>query len=983
MLSKITMLKKRYPLHLQIAVLFTLLIVFIGSTIVIFSHNQLSRITEASTNRQYQRIGEAIATELSSVTRNMMMSVNIMAEVYTEQETLEQRMASIAPFFEILQQNDYANSIYSAYPDGDFFIIRRLYNVNRILFHAPDQAQWLVHSYRYLDTLPEKQEIYLDKERKIISQKRVDYDNYDPRIRSWYQLAEKNDSLTTSPLYTFKGTGEMGFTYSIKAINSNAIIGLDVSLAQLSNFLKQNLPAGSQAAIINSANETIASHPPPTSSNPDDKQLNKIEKMPVLSTLLNTRKTYASDQQGQSTVFSVQGEEWYGSVVNFNDQKNQYQLAIATPSAYLTKDAKSIRDRSTLIAFVLLLISLPLVWYFSLRISRPLIRLRQDADAISHLHFDKRPDEHSIIEEVNDLHKSMSKMKLTLKQFISMGSLLSAKDNFPLQMQGLLNEINKIADMRGGVIFLSDKEGELFSPIAFNWEHHVASTDDISPLPFDKDNPTSFWQVLEGNAVSGCLDQQNIPSQITLLLQQHLPLRYIAVPMQTHEQKMMGFLLLFSPSGLNAEREKAKIQLINALVGSLSVTIETQYLLQEQKNLLNAFIELIAGAIDTKSAYTGGHCHRVPVITKMLAKAAVDAQDGPFADFKLSVSEWEELHTACWLHDCGKITTPEAIVDKATKLELIYDRIHEVRMRFEVLKREKEIGYLHKYIELPESDQQQLSDELQQLDNDFYFIAQCNVGGEFLSDGAISRIQQIAQYQWTRTLDDRSGIANEELMRKTRQPAANLPIQEPILSDKEEHIVYREAKDTQPENYHFKLKEPKLLYNHGEIYNLSIRRGTLSEEERYKINEHIIQTIIMLKKLPFPRAMANVPVIAGGHHERMDGKGYPYQLNYTQMSLTARMLAIADVFEALTADDRPYKPGKLLSESLNIMTNMVNENHLDRELFILFLQSGIWHDYAMKNMKNEKIDAIDINLLLEKIGPQIISLDNQISKALG
>ncbi len=406
------------------------------------------------------------------------------------------------------------------------------------------------------------------------------------------------------------------------------------------------------------------------------------------------------------------------------------------------------------------------------------------------------------------------------------------------------------------------------------------------------------------------------------------------------------------------------------------MSVETQRLLQEQKNLLNAFIQLIAGAIDAKSAYTGGHCQRVPEITKMLAKAAVNVKEGPFADFTLSDNEWEELHTACWLHDCGKITTPEFVVDKSTKLELIYDRIHEVRMRFEVLKREKEIIFLHRHatIMASEADQQLLADELRQLDEDFYFIANCNVGGEFMSDEAIARIQQIARYHWTRTLDDNAGIANEERVRKSRQPTSSLPVQEPMLADKEEHIIYRENKDRRPEYYDFKVPEPTLLYNRGEIYNLSIRRGTLTEEDRYKINEHIMQTIIMLKKLPFPRTMANVPTIAGGHHERMDGKGYPYQLNYTQMSIPVRMMAIADVFEALTAADRPYKPGKLLSEALNIMVNMVNENHLDKEIFILFLQSGIWHEYAIAHLQADKVDVIDVSVLLQRMGHQNITL---------
>ncbi|CNC21335.1 putative chemotactic transducer-related protein [Yersinia frederiksenii] len=981
MLSNLFGLKSRYPLHIQIAVLFTLLIVSIGTVIIIFGHSQLTKLTEISTNRQYQKTGQAIAAELDAVTRPMMMSVNILASMQiTELSTLEQRMNFVGKFIEILKQNTYASAVYSAYPNGDLFMLRRLTDANRLLFHAPEDAEWMIQSNRFLDSLPEKSFIYLDKQQQVIAVMPRDNDNYDPRLRDWFILASASPTLVTSPIYIFKGTGEAGFTYSRQAENKKAIIGLDVSLASLSQFLvRQNLPLDSQAIIINSHGEVIASLPKikgaTTIAATTDKQV------PVLQSLLNAQESRTAannpnDNNGNSIMFEAQNQQWYGAVVDINNNGNKYQLVIATPASYLTADANSIRNHSTFIAFILLMLSLPIVWYFSRKISNPLIRLRQDADSISNLYFEDNQVERSVIEEVDELHKSMSKMKSTLKQFISMGNMLTSESNFVRQMQGLLSETTEIAAMTGGMIFLADKDEGIFTPMAFRWNGENIPVAKMSSLQVIEDNFTTFQPVLEGKTITGTLNKENILSQLNDFLQPYLPLRFIAVPMKTHDEQLLGFLLLFNPYELNTERERSKIQLVNALVGSLSVSVETQRLLQEQKNLLNAFIQLIAGAIDAKSAYTGGHCQRVPEITKMLAKAAVNVKEGPFADFTLSDNEWEELHTACWLHDCGKITTPEFVVDKSTKLELIYDRIHEVRMRFEVLKREKEIIFLHRHatIMASEADQQLLADELRQLDEDFYFIANCNVGGEFMSDEAIARIQQIARYHWTRTLDDNAGIANEERVRKSRQPTSSLPVQEPMLADKEEHIIYRENKDRRPEYYDFKVPEPTLLYNRGEIYNLSIRRGTLTEEDRYKINEHIMQTIIMLKKLPFPRTMANVPTIAGGHHERMDGKGYPYQLNYTQMSIPVRMMAIADVFEALTAADRPYKPGKLLSEALNIMVNMVNENHLDKEIFILFLQSGIWHEYAIAHLQADKVDVIDVSVLLQRMGHQNITL---------
>lgn len=968
-------LKNRYPLHIQIAALFTLLIVSIGTVIIVYNHHQLTKLTEISTQHQYQKIGEAIAAELDAVTRPMIMAANILTSMpITESATLEQRMTFIDKFIEILQQNDYASAVYVAYTDGDMFMLRRLTEANRLLFHAPKDAEWMIQSNRYLDSTPEKSFIYLNSKQKVIAVMPRDNDNYDPRQRDWFILASQTPTLITSPIYIFKGTGEAGFTYSREAENTQAVIGLDVSLASLSQFLvKQNLPPDSQAIIINAHNEVIASLPRQKNGavNPTARK-----QVPVLQTLLDSQTNSNQGQNSKDNInnnsitFEAQGQSWYGSIVDINNNGNQYQLVIATPAAYLTADANSIRNHSTFIAFFLLMLSLPIIWYFSRKISKPLIRLRQDADAISNLHFDEHELDNSVIEEIDELHQSMSKMKLTLKRFISMGHMLTAENNFFRQMQGLLSETTEIAAMNGGIIFLADKDGKVFTPTAFRWGSENIPVSGMSLLQVNDDKFSALRPVLEGKTIAGILNKDNTLSQLHEFLQPYLPLRFVAVPMRTHDEQLLGFLLLFTPYELSAKRERSKIQLVNALVGSLSVSVETQRLLQEQKNLLNAFIELIAGAIDAKSAYTGGHCQRVPEITKMLARAAVNCRQGPFANFNLSENEWEELHTACWLHDCGKITTPEFVVDKSTKLELIYDRIHEVRMRFEVLKREKEIAFLRRYSTMvaSEADQQRLADELRQLDDDFYFIAHCNVGGEFMSDEAIARVQHIANYHWTRTLDDTVGISYEELNRKTRQPTHPLPVQEPVLADKEEHIIYRDNKNKRSKYDGFKVQEPTFLYNRGEIYNLSIRRGTLTEEDRYKINEHIMQTIVMLKKLPFPRSMANVAVIAGGHHERIDGKGYPYQLTDKQMSIPVRMMAIADVFEALTAADRPYKPGKMLSEALNIMVNMVNENHLDRDLFILFLQSRIWHDYAVAHLQADKIDNIDIEILLQRVG---------------
>ncbi|HBC07061.1 MAG TPA: diguanylate cyclase, partial [Rhodospirillaceae bacterium] len=359
---------------------------------------------------------------------------------------------------------------------------------------------------------------------------------------------------------------------------------------------------------------------------------------------------------------------------------------------------------------------------------------------------------------------------------------------------------------------------------------------------------------------------------------------FLTVPLKNSQDEIIGVIQLLNAtdaSGTVIEFSKQIQPLVEALASQAAVALDNQQLLESQRKLLESFIELIASAIDAKSPYTGGHCQRVPELTKMLAKAACDDKDGPFKDFDLTEEQWYELHIGAWLHDCGKVTTPEYVVDKAVKLETIYNRVHEVRMRFEVVKREAEIEYYKALIEGrgdPDALKAELDATLTKIDADWEFIAKANVGDEFMAPEAQDRIREIAKTQWTRTLDDRLGLSFEERKRKDRKPPVPTPAKEYLLADRDDHVVFRDALEpaAQPDNpFGFKLNIPEHKYNFGEIYNLCIARGTLTEEERFKINDHIVQTIIMLEQLPFPKHLKRVPEYAGGHHEKMDGTGYP------------------------------------------------------------------------------------------------------------
>lgn len=582
----------------------------------------------------------------------------------------------------------------------------------------------------------------------------------------------------------------------------------------------------------------------------------------------------------------------------------------------------------------------------------------------------------------------------SFQRLIEIGIALSAERDVNRLMETILLEAKALCNADGGTLYIRTEDDRLKFEIMRTDSLNIAmggtTGKDITFPPVNMYDPETGEKNLKQVASAAALTANSINITDAYEVQDYdfsgtkkfdeqtgyRSKSFLTVPLKNSQDEIIGVLQLLNAKAPDSDEVipfSAEIQpLIEALSSQAAVALDNQQLLESQKLLLDSFIELIASAIDAKSPYTGGHCQRVPELTKMLAKAAVDSDEGSFADFELNEDQWYELHIGAWLHDCGKVTTPEYVVDKSTKLETIYDRIHEVRTRFEVVKRDAVIDYLKALIENKndaETLRTELEERLAKLDDDFAFIAESNMGGEFMAPERVDRLKEIGDLQWTRTLDDRIGISFEEQKRKNLTPAPQLPVVEKLLDDRVDHVISREgasalASDDNP--FGFKLDMPENKFNLGEIYNLSIGRGTLTEEERYKINDHIVQTIIMLEQLPFPKHLKRVPEYAGGHHEKMDGTGYPRKLSKQDMSLPARIMAIADIFEALTAADRPYKPPKKLSDAVKIMSFMKKDAHIDDELFELFLTSGIYKDYAERFLDPAQIDDVDISQYLSK-----------------
>ncbi len=969
---------RRFPLHVHISTLFLVLILLVGGVIGGLGLKISRDILESTANQLDARIDAETLAEFSNLLGPAEMATRLVSfDGITQAASLEARLGNLGFMREALNNSPALTSIYVGYANGDFFMVRRIWNdENRNFFKAPGGTAYIVQSIEHAPGGSSGRFIYFDDKLAILhSEDRPDYPQaYDPRTREWYKAATVASGQIKTPPYLFFTTREAGITIANRANRGDAVVGADIRLATLNASLaRQKVTPGSHIVLANARGQTIAyedfSKAVKLPDTPDGQPvLASIAELgiPVLAQLAPALEK-ANESAAQSLTLDVAGETWRNSIhpIKLEGIPKPLFMITAIPDKELMASAHTLVRQLLLAMGAVILLAIPITWMLAKGISEPLRHLAGEADAIRRFEFSNPINVKSLVLEVNDLTVTMDSMKRTIRRFLDISMVVAAENDFDKLLPRLLTETLPAADADAGILYLAD--GEQLLPTTALQADGIALPVTAGSIEARTAGPLLGAALAANAARAAPLTDEDVAA---LGLQQLIaasPASHaIAVPLLNRRHQLVGAMLLLRRS----DADSARLNFVEALSGSVAVSLESKELIKAQKMLFEAFIQLIAGAIDAKSPYTGGHCARVPELTKMLARAACAETSGTFKDFQLGDEEWEAVHVAAWLHDCGKVTTPEYVVDKATKLETLYDRIHEVRMRFEVLKRDAEIACLKSLADgRPEPEARaELAEQLAGLDDDFAFIAGCNEGGEFMAADKLERLKQIAALTWTRTLDDRIGISHEEKERKARTPAPRLPVQETLLADRPEHVFERAARDRMPADnkWGFRMAVPEVLYNKGELYNLGVARGTLSEEERYKINEHIVQTLIMLTQLPFPKHLRNVPEIAAGHHEKMDGTGYPRRLLKDEMSPVARMMAIADIFEALTAVDRPYKKGKTLSEAIKIMSFMKKDQHIDPELFDLFLRSGVYREYAERFMKPEQIDSVDIAAYIDK-----------------
>jgi len=469
-------------------------------------------------------------------------------------------------------------------------------------------------------------------------------------------------------------------------------------------------------------------------------------------------------------------------------------------------------------------------------------------------------------------------------------ALSSVQHNLNALLERILQEARRFTRAEAGTLYLAKRESLTFEiiqndklQIFVGGSHGKA---DIPPVALNRESVSGYVAVTgevlnianvyaeEGQHFEGPRNYDRMTGYHTTSM--------LVVPMRDHDDQVIGVLQLLnalSPEGGEAVAfSVADVALIESLASQAAVAINNVRLIADTEALFESFVQVMATAIDERSPYTGGHIRRVAELTMVMAYAINASSTGYFADVAFSEEELEELRMAAWMHDIGKITTPEWIVDKPTKLTTIFDRVELLRLRFALARKELELQVARGVLNV--DDGQRL---MQEIDEDFDFIACANMPGEFMGDEDLMRLKKIAAKTFEQNGERQSYITDEELE------------------------------------------------------NLSIRKGSLTGVERQKINDHAAMSIKMLEQIPFTRKLKQVPTIAGAHHEKLDGTGYPQGLRGDQISLQARILALVDIFESLTADDRPYRSKPLSRESvLRILQDMVDSNHIDREVHEMF-----------------------------------------------
>ena len=695
-------MKRRFPLHVHISTLFVSLFLLIGGVIAGLGYKNSRDMIENSAEELVMHIGRETLGEFKNIIEPAEMASRLLSQAaITQARNLPERLQSLGPLQEALKSSHTMNALYVGYGNGDFFLVRRVTGETEIeALHAPPGTAYLVQSIERNEALATGRFLFLDAALQMLrSDDHPEYAaTYDPRTRNWYTAAMTARGQIKTPPYLFFSTKTLGITIANRASRADAVVGVDITWESLSEFLgKQKLTPGSHVLLVNAAGQAITfddfskavKFPDGPNGKPVLATLAELD-VPVLAHLAPRLKDFDAATARKITL-DVDGAEWQASIRPVSlEGVSQLLLVTAVPEDELMAAANQLMRQALIVTVLIILLAIPVTWVLARNISRPMRQLAGEADAIRHFDFSQPIRIESLVLEVNELVQTMSSMKRTIRRFLDISTAIAAEKSFERLLPRLLTEMISAAEAAGGVLYLTEND-RLIPTIGLKSDGAELS------LNTQNESVTTAGPLLcaalnDGKPHSARLEAADIEALgLAGALQASGTSHAIAVPLLNRDKHLLGALLLLR----HEESDAARLSFVEATSGSAAVSLENKELIKAQKMLFEAFIQLLASAIDAKSPYTGGHCARVPELTKMLARAACAENSGPYKDFQLGDDEWEAVHIAAWLHDCGKVTTPEYVVDKATKLETLYDRIHEVRMRFEVLKRDAEIACLN------------------------------------------------------------------------------------------------------------------------------------------------------------------------------------------------------------------------------------------------------------------------------------------------
>ncbi|WP_228151230.1 HD domain-containing phosphohydrolase [Tamilnaduibacter salinus] len=945
------MRRRSVSLGILIASAITLAMLVLASVLVFQGYRGMSSGLVSAASQSTRQLSTTLNDRLKAATEPTRSALRILAhDPLTRASSLPERQARLPVLAETLRTNELVTAAYVGYPNGDFFLLREAATATlQERFNAPPNARFLLQTVTQNGETVGEWHFFNANLERLTRQAKPDY-RFDPRTRGWFSQATVSEDTILAGPYVFFTTRDIGITLARQSATNRAVVGLDVTLSDLSQQLTGlKLTPGTQMAVVDGT-RTVIAHPELhrlMAANDND----GLARLPDLTSPALAGIPEQTLRTSQPQPFRANGQDWFGMIVPLSDLgTDKLSLRLAIPSQELLAGAWQVVRGQALIAAAILIVLLLLGWFLGRRIGQPLKHLAGQVDELAHFRFDTGIDTSSRIREAGELARALSSMANTIRGFQRLALTLNREQRLDVMLQGVLEQLIRVLGRHSGAIYLLDRKTHVLNRAAeCQAGHHPEQLD---PVDTTTDDETLV------DRLRSELGEQSVFSIL-----------------RDRENHLLGALVIdLTPDDETLDRDL--ITFVSEVAGSAAVAIETRQLIQSQRDLLDGVIHLVADAIDAKSPYTSGHCERVPQLAEMIIDSARHQTGGDFADFHMNDSEAYEFHIAAWLHDCGKITSPEYVVDKATKLETIHNRIHEIRTRFEVLHRDSHIRYLQARLKgEPEAAAREIRDREQAaLQRDFRVIAETNLGGEALEDETIATIHRIGDRTWLRHFSDRIGLSQEEERRLPDMPEPHGPVVERLLDDKPQHLVPwgDRVPPVRPDDPHnrwgFDMALPPYSYHFGERYNLTIPRGTLTPEERFHINDHIVQTIRLLDNLPLPEHLSRVPRLAGTHHERMDGEGYPYRLHGSAMTIPEKAMAVADVFEALTAVDRPYKRGKTLSEALGIMAKMVWEGHLDGTVFRLFLEGGIYRQYGERFLHADQQDDVNHDDLLSRAG---------------